>query len=290
VIEEMGCTVQVVVADKAQPDDMQGVLSHLLRGKGGLNGVFYVARDLPPSISPEEAGANGIGEERLRMQGLAVLAEILRETAIDLVVLLAAADSVGGSPSHGQRKLLEAYQGALAAQSSRRRRVVSIACNGWGDVSSTRWEHIADLVWRIVESGLNQVRVDTQARVSVPVAPASPSQPDGMPLKRHARPNLDRLYVAPAEPLQQQLSAIWQELLGIDQVGVEDDFFELGGHSLLGTRLFARINREFGIGLRLRSVFESPTIAGQAALIRAVLGTTAEGGAALAGEMLEGEI
>ncbi|CAN5560654.1 hypothetical protein BH11MYX1_BH11MYX1_41590 [soil metagenome] len=76
-------------------------------------------------------------------------------------------------------------------------------------------------------------------------------------------------YVAPGTRTQQVLATIWREVLGVERVGIHDSFFALGGHSLLVIRLVARISREQAIELRPGTVFESPTIAAQAALIDA---------------------
>jgi amino acid adenylation domain-containing protein len=81
-----------------------------------------------------------------------------------------------------------------------------------------------------------------------------------------------RAHVPPRTADEVLLVAIWRELLEVEAIGIEDDFFELGGHSLLATRLLSRIERDFGVPLTLRQVFERPTIAGQAELIAAQSG------------------
>ena len=69
----------------------------------------------------------------------------------------------------------------------------------------------------------------------------------------------DENYLAPRTVLEEKLSALVANLLGVAQVGVNDNLFLIGGHSLLGTQLIARMRDNFGVELPLRSVFESPT-------------------------------
>ncbi|WP_304511256.1 non-ribosomal peptide synthetase [Desulfopila sp. IMCC35008] len=72
----------------------------------------------------------------------------------------------------------------------------------------------------------------------------------------------------PAEPrtsTEEQLVAIWQEVLNLNEISIHDNFFDLGGHSLLATQVVSRIRRIFGRELAVRQVFEAPTIASLAA-------------------------
>ncbi|MDX6192115.1 phosphopantetheine-binding protein, partial [Flavobacterium sp. Fl-318] len=66
-------------------------------------------------------------------------------------------------------------------------------------------------------------------------------------------------YVEPRTDTERQLVEIWQNLLGIEKVGIYDNFFELGGHSLLVTRLISIIRDELAIEVSIRNVFKFKT-------------------------------
>ncbi|KAF6624981.1 non-ribosomal peptide synthetase, partial [Paenibacillus sp. EKM10P] len=67
-------------------------------------------------------------------------------------------------------------------------------------------------------------------------------------------------YVAPRTWVEVKLAQIWQDVLGLTQVGVKENFFEIGGHSLRATTLASKIHKELNKPLPLRSIFEAPTI------------------------------
>jgi len=68
----------------------------------------------------------------------------------------------------------------------------------------------------------------------------------------------------PRNETEMRLAKLWQEVLRLENVGVEDNFFRLGGHSLLALQLMARVREVFKADLPLKTLFESPTIAGLA--------------------------
>ncbi|MBD2385751.1 non-ribosomal peptide synthetase [Cylindrospermum sp. FACHB-282] len=93
-----------------------------------------------------------------------------------------------------------------------------------------------------------------------------------LPAPDTARPELEKTFVAPRTPVEEVLAAIWAKLLNLEQVGIDDNFFELGGHSLLLTQVVSQIREAFGVELALRSLFETPTVAGLAQKIETVMG------------------
>lgn len=94
----------------------------------------------------------------------------------------------------------------------------------------------------------------------------------------------DNTYVAPRTELEEELASIWKAVLRVERVGVEDNFFDLGGHSLLATQLISRIREAFFIELPLRSIFETPSVAGLATTI--VQAQLDDAGKEILGELL----
>ena len=72
--------------------------------------------------------------------------------------------------------------------------------------------------------------------------------------------------IAPRTLLEMTIVEIWKEVLGLDQISIDDDFFALGGHSLLATLMLSRLYGAFGVELALHDFFDAPTVVGLAAL------------------------
>jgi acyl carrier protein len=91
-----------------------------------------------------------------------------------------------------------------------------------------------------------------------------PLNPNGK-LDRKALPapdisQLHHRFVAPRTELEQQVAAIWAQVLKVEQVGLDDSFFELGGHSLLATQVNVRLHDVLGIEVGLKELFEYPVL------------------------------
>ncbi|MFT7584177.1 MAG: NADPH:quinone reductase-like Zn-dependent oxidoreductase/NAD(P)-dependent dehydrogenase (short-subunit alcohol dehydrogenase family)/ubiquinone, partial [Cellvibrionaceae bacterium] len=95
----------------------------------------------------------------------------------------------------------------------------------------------------------------------------NPQKLDHTADNKYARPDLGIAYIAPRSDSEQTIANIWQDLLGIAQIGVEDDFFDLRGDSLLAAQVISRIHQKMGTRLPLSALFDTPTIAGLATML-----------------------
>src|SRR5262249_37902740 len=96
---------------------------------------------------------------------------------------------------------------------------------------------------------------------SLPLLPNGKVDRHALPAPGRERPAIGAARVEPRTPEEAAVARIWEQVLGIEQVGIHDNFFELGGHSLLATQFLSRLRDAFGVELPLLQIFEAPTIA-----------------------------
>ncbi|MBV9791227.1 MAG: amino acid adenylation domain-containing protein, partial [Chloroflexi bacterium] len=140
------------------------------------------------------------------------------------------------------------------------------------------------VAWFVATDLVSQAELRTHVATYLPayMVPAAFVKIDTLPLTpngkvdQHALPTptaIDRQHdaalVAPRTPTEAQLTAIWQELLDRQQIGIHDSFFDLGGHSLLATQVMSRLRDVFQVELPIRQLFQTPTVAELAAIIEA---------------------
>ncbi|MES1244341.1 MAG: amino acid adenylation domain-containing protein [Acidobacteriota bacterium] len=161
----------------------------------------------------------------------------------------------------------------LACPGVRRAAVVAVG-NGGGRSLRAFW---------VGEAGEDELRARLRARLPEAMVPSAfvalpdlPLTPNGKVDRRSlaelaafavdaVRRTEDR--VAPRTAVEERLAALWTRVLEMEEVGVFDNFFDLGGHSLLATQLVTRIRDAFGVELPVSFVFETPTLAAQAAAV-----------------------
>lgn len=90
---------------------------------------------------------------------------------------------------------------------------------------------------------------------------------NALPAPGRQRPNIDQPYAAPRNKVERWLAKMWQELLNLDKVGVQDRFFELGGDSLRAGQFISQVQRELEIEIPLIAIYEAFSIEKFAALL-----------------------
>jgi amino acid adenylation domain-containing protein len=140
---------------------------------------------------------------------------------------------------------------------------------------SSEMQHLIAYVVRSEGSGplADELRTFLRARVPEYMVPADFIELDRVPLLPNGKidhmalpsPSLmprvrRRTSVHGRTEIENRLSSIWQEVLELDQVSLDDNFFDIGGHSLSAMRVLARVRRDLRVDLPIRSLFDRPTI------------------------------
>ena len=292
-LEEMGGEVMVVRADVTDEVQMRDVVSMVSSRFGDIHGVIHSA-GLPPAgliqLKTPEMCAKVMAA---KVQGTLVLDNIFKDTKLDFLVFNSSVRSFLGVPGGVDYAAANCFLDLFAYQrrnSAHWALTMSINWDGWQEVgmgvdnagpSSLQKEPSSeelilsaegrDVFSRTLHYAMPQVVVsfnDFSVRLAQNEAPASnylEQLESRVPAQIHQRPSLNNSYVAPRNEVERTLAAIWQELLGISEVGVDDNFFELGGDSLVSIQIVARANRD-GLHLTPQQVFEHQTIAAMAAV------------------------
>jgi acyl carrier protein len=227
-----------------------------------------------------------------KVLGTVVLDELLKDAALDFFFICSSLASVYGG--FGQvdycaaNNFLDAY-----AQSNTRNGRLTVAVNWdtWRDVGmavntevpaeleQSRRESLergispsegAAVFIRILNAGRQQIAVcttDLQVNLgSEVVLTAERFEQEFTSYSHvekavHPRPSVATTYAPPRSQTEDEVAAIWQDLLGVAPVGIHDNFFELGGHSLLAIQLISRLRGLFSLDVSLQSLFDAPTVA-----------------------------
>jgi NAD(P)-dependent dehydrogenase (short-subunit alcohol dehydrogenase family) len=294
-LERHGAEVMVLAGDVADREALHAAATAARARFGAIHGVFHAAGSLDAgSLNPipELETRSCAALFRTKLGGLAALAEVFRDEPLDFLVAFSSLSTVLGGLGYAAYAAANACMDVLAHELSRTSRVpcISIGWDAWrfgeqepetgmglhlSGLALSPEEGIAVLRRALALGAGPQLTVSTgelQARidqwVELLALRRAVQTTDG---PRHARPGLTTPYIAPTTEMEEALAGFWQDLLGIEQVGIHDNFFDLGGHSLLGIQLNARLRGTFEIDLPLRVLFDSPTVAELAEVVESAL-------------------
>jgi acyl transferase domain-containing protein len=280
-IESLGSEVLVCQGDVGDQDHLRSAIQLGCAHFGPLNGVIHGAGTIAAQDFQGIAEIDADLCDRHfvpKAHGLIALDEITADMQLDFVVLLSSIASVlagiGFAPYSAANCFLDAY--AHHRGRHRGTRWLAINWDAWirpeNDHTSGAAEAItvsegSDAFSRLLaERSHAQVAVsvtDLQRRIArwIRLEDFTQAALTGS-IARHQRPTLAKTCVEPRNETEQVIARVWQDVLGLERVGVHDHFFsELNGHSLLATQLVSRLRNIFEIEIPLRQFFDAPTVA-----------------------------
>ncbi|MBW4685865.1 MAG: amino acid adenylation domain-containing protein [Komarekiella atlantica HA4396-MV6] len=95
---------------------------------------------------------------------------------------------------------------------------------------------------------------------NLPLAPSGKVDRKALPKPDNLRPQLETAYVLPRNDMEHTIAGIWQKILKVEKVGIQDNFFDLGGHSLNVLQVYSKLRELFKADLVITDLFKYPTI------------------------------
>ncbi|MCY8297408.1 SDR family NAD(P)-dependent oxidoreductase, partial [Bacillus inaquosorum] len=292
-LERLGAKVTALQADAGSLSDMQAVMRKVHTEFGQLNGVFHAA-GLPGSssfraITDIPATIEG-GEDQFqsKVRGLKVLESLLENENIDFCFLFSSISALLGGLGFSAYSAANIYMDAFAARVNQRSKTPWVcvnwdAWNFWGQLESTIGESIAELailpeegaaLFQYVLSDINNRHLlvstgDLGHRMKqwISMNADSIAKEEKKTGALHTRPELNNPYVAPRNKTEQVICGIWQDFMGLEQVGIHDNFFDLGASSLDIVQVTNRLNKELGTNEAVVTLFTYPSVAALAQFI-----------------------
>ena len=259
--------IQTLPSDPSNLEQMQQAIDTIETADGTIRGVVYDAGG-----AALDAGSSRGASRRLDtqlMEGF-VVDTLFRERPLDFLVYCSSA--AAGEPGCGSRtEAVGSLLGALAraGETELPGRVLHVDWSGWHAVDedpSTEGEARLYALFSTILRRFHgaEVRLENAAKTAAQSGGSGTSndrlEAETAMASSYARPDLMEPYVAPNSSLERDIAGIWQEILGIDKVGVNDSFFALGGDSLAGVQVIHMIKRRLKKDVIAALLYEHPTV------------------------------
>ncbi|PTL75145.1 type I polyketide synthase [Vitiosangium sp. GDMCC 1.1324] len=308
-LEATGASVLVLGADLTDEAGMRQVLSRTVEHFGRIDGVIHAAGGLRQGSSlgiiqdtgPSECASHFAPQ----VHGLRVLEKVLPAEGPAFCLLVSSLSSILGGLGQVVHAAASQFMDTFAERRSESGSFpwLSVDWDAWQFEEAPSMSAMSPALAQFAiqpQEGLEVIRrILTQAPGGQLVMStgdlearrrqgprASTASEKKAATSNHARPSLATAYVAPRNDLERSVASVWQQVLGIEQIGVNDNFFELGGHSLLATQLRNQLHAELKVDLPLRGLFETPTVAATAAKLEQELAKNAAAAEKPIGERL----
>ncbi|MBR8835866.1 MAG: KR domain-containing protein [Stigonema ocellatum SAG 48.90 = DSM 106950] len=288
-IVALGAEVMVVSADITNLEQMSAAIQKANHQFGQIHGVIHAAA-VPGGgmiqLTTLEAAASALAP---KVRGTRVLDVLFKDTQLDFFVLCSSLSSFTGGPGIVDYTAENAFLDAFAHYRTSQNSSFTISINwdrwkGLGMAVAVEARHKAIIGEDLREGMTVSEGIEAFRRIhSCATVPQVIVSTQNVPTQFHSqdsvksfknqlalvnlskptypRPQLGNAYVAPSNEIESTLADIWQQILGVEPVGIDDNFFELGGDSLFAAQIVSRLCKTFEIELPYKSFLNAPTVA-----------------------------
>ena len=294
-IEAAGAEVMVALADTADEAAMRALIDDIYQRFGQLNGIIHTAGVTTPDVlkglqdTNEHVYSTHFGA---KVDGVYALHNILTDKAIDFCFLFSSLSAVLGGLSFGAYAAANAFMDSFAQAQNNQG-----GATRWSSVNWDTWQFSAMsavdtpfatttvsqfemspaegttaflLALSSGEAHLINSTGDLEERFRQWVALEALLPPPGSVHTIHTRPELTTSYVSATNEYEKRIAAIWENVLGIEGIGIHDNFFDLGGNSLIGLQVIRQMQKALDIQVPAVALFEAPTVSAMARYLRPV--------------------
>lgn len=288
-IENSGSEIMTASTDVADPEQMRQLIRVIEQSFGKVDGVIHAAGIADNSLISAKTGETAAKVLLPKVKGALVLDELFKGRQLDFMVLFSSSSAVLGNAGFvdycAANNVLDAY--AHFNNRSANYYTVAINWDEWAEAGMAVESKARDRVKNKISlkqglAWLDKI-ITSRPAAQVIVSPGDflsmlenirnyllvswAGEPRLEAVVESNRPELPTPYVGPKNETEAIIAEIWQRLLGVYPVGVNDDFFELGGHSLLAISFLSELAKEFQKNISLQNLYEKATVAELAAML-----------------------
>jgi phthiocerol/phenolphthiocerol synthesis type-I polyketide synthase E len=292
-LEQRGGAILTVQADVADEQQMRLALAQTLERFGALHGVIHAAGIAGGGLIDLKTVEAVEVEFRPKISGAFVLDHVFRKVPLDFVCFCSSLNALtGGVGQVGYCAANATLDGMAHAFSKRGSRVISVNFDRWNQVGmavqaearlkalqidAAEFDGMTASEAQNVFGRILHGRTSPQVIVSVRDCASLVRQNSGATLSHLAgltgkgkdtRSVHGQTELRADATIEETVTLIWQHILGVDHVGLQDDFFALGGESLAALQILSRVQDAFGLEVSMKTFFERPTVAGLSEQIR----------------------
>ncbi|MCC6606151.1 MAG: SDR family NAD(P)-dependent oxidoreductase [Anaerolineae bacterium] len=279
-VEAAGGEVMLVQANVADKAALQAAISDIEAHFGEINGIIHaagLAGQKTIKLLSQVDKPSCADHFQAKVQGTVSLQEVLQNKPLDFVILFSSNVSILGGLGATSYAAANLFMDAFCAVQHGSQRWISANWDGWlteksSSLSQGFQTSIDQYAMQPEESVVAFRRVVTNVPAGQIVVSTGSlegrlklwinqtgraDQSEGG--ERHPRPTLSTTYAPPENEIEALVIDVWQQLLGIDQLGVHDNFFDLGGNSLIALKVISHLKQTLQIDIPVVSLFEGPT-------------------------------